>query len=180
MKALVASTAIAATLLAATAAQAKAPPAGFRESPKLEPVASFIAGRPAQVWCATSSEAWQAAVTKAFPGSTTFVDAFSWPYEAMTFYRPDICDVFEQWDPSTRPVGKTRFAFDVFAGNLITFVHESIHAGGFVDELQTQCRAKRKIAEVAIRFFGFKPRTDRIRQLIRSAYLSSSTTPSAC
>jgi len=38
----------------------------------------------------------------------------------------------------------------------------------------------RKLAEVAIRFFGFKPRSPEIRKLVRLAYVRSSAIPSAC
>jgi hypothetical protein len=52
--------------------------------------------------------------------------------------------------------------------------------GGLADDKVAQCQAKEKLAEVAIRFFGFSPHSAKIRKLVRLAYVRSSAIPSSC
>ncbi len=91
----------------------------------------------------------------------------------ISFYPEGICTTLEAWRARS-PVTS------LFGLDLLILVHESLHAGGLTDEEVTQCQAMRKLAEVAIRFFGFKPRSPEIRKLVRLAYVRSSAIPSAC
>jgi hypothetical protein len=75
-------------LVASSAAQA-APPAGFRESSKLEPVASYIGGRHATVWCAETQEAFEA-VGRIVPGGFEAA-GFAYPTRAEAYFRPETC-----------------------------------------------------------------------------------------
>lgn len=140
-------------------------PAGFRESPLLEVVASYVAGRPAQVFCATSAEAWRSAVAAQQFTVPDVKDpyGFAWATEAVVFLPDYGCSFIERPAPVTKRLAP-------FAADLMTLVHESVHAGGQVDELITQCLARKRVAEVAIKFYGFKAHTDRIRELVRLAY----------
>lgn len=149
---------IAAIVVVAAKAQ---PPAGFRESARLEVPASFVAGRPATVWCAPNMDAWGAAVlaggvqTK----NTDMVRGLSHIAAGEILLPPSGCAVLERWTP------RSRVTID-FATALDALVHEATHVSGLRDELVTECLARKRVAEVAIRFFGFKPRTAKIRELV--------------
>jgi hypothetical protein len=164
-----ASVLIASALLGAGAAQARhvQPPAGFRESFRLEGPASFVAGRPAQVWCARDDSVWGAARRAADGHGYAFTQA------GISFYPAGTCTTLEGWRAGQRVTS-------LFALDLLVLVHESLHVGGLTDEEVTQCQAKKKLAEVAIRFFGFKPGSPKIRRLVRLAYVRSYGIPSAC
>ena len=159
---------IASALLGAGVAEAQPlqPPAGFRESFRLEAPASFVAGRPTQVWCARNDSAWRAKRAAGGHG-WAFTEA------GISFYPQGICTTLEARKANSSPSS-------LFSLDLIILVHESLHAGGLTDEQVTQCQAKKKLAEVAIRFFGFKPRTSETRTLVRLAYVRSYGIPSAC
>jgi hypothetical protein len=160
-----ASLVVAAALLGAGAAQARRfqPQAGFRESFRLEAPASFVAGRPTQVWCARNDQTWRAAGGHGLGVSQA----------GISFYPAGICTTLEAWRASSRVT--SLFGFD-----LLILVHESLSAGGLTGEEVIQCQAKKELAEVAIRFFGFKPRSAQIRKLLRLAYVRSSGIASAC
>lgn len=164
-----ASVLIASGLLGAGSVQAQEPraPAGFRESFRLEAPASFVADRPTQVWCARNDSVWHAA--KQGAGS----DGYALIQGDVTFYPAGTCATLEAWRPGS-PVTS------LFGLDLIVLVHESFHVSGTTDERAAQCQAKRKLAEVAIRFFGFKPYTAKIRTLVRLAYVRASAIPSDC
>ena len=166
-----ASVLIASALLGAGAAQAQQPqpPAGFRESFRLEVPASFVAGRPAQVWCAASDSAWRAAARAAGGDGYAFTKLGS----NMSFYRAGTCTTLEAWGVNSRVTS-------LFGLDLVVLVRESLGVGGLADKEAAQCQAKKKLAEVAIRFFGFKPQSPEIRKLVRLAYVRSSGIPSAC
>jgi hypothetical protein len=160
---------IATALLGAGAAQAQQlqTPAGFRESFRLEVPASFVAGRPVQVWCARNDSVWRAAKRAADGHGYALTQA------GISFYPDGTCTTLEAWRASSRVTS-------LFGLDLLVLIHESFHAGGLTDEEGTQCQAKKKLAEVAIRFFGFKPRSPEIRKLVRLAYVRSHGIPSAC
>jgi hypothetical protein len=148
-------------------AQRFSPSSGFRESFRLEVPASFVAGRPTQVWCARNASVWHAANRAAGGNGYAFTDA------AASFYPAGTCATLEGWRVNSQVTS-------LFGLDLLVLVHESLHAGGVADERAAQCRAKRELAEVAIRFFGFEPRTAKIRKLVRLAYVRASGIPSAC
>jgi hypothetical protein len=160
---------VASALLGAGAAQGREsqPREGFRESFRLEVPASFVTGRPVEVWCARDSSVWRAATR------TAGGDGYAFSEAGISFYPEGVCRTLEVWK-SKAPVTS------LFGLDLLVLVRESLHAGGLTDDEATQCEAKKKLAEVAIRFFGFKPRSARIRTLLRLAYVRSHGIPSAC
>jgi hypothetical protein len=133
---------------------------------RLDPVASYIAGRPATVWCADSQAAFEAAEPRNIPSQAT---GFAHPTTAEAFLRPETCATLERWLHAPQRWKPS----SIFADSLPVLVHESVHTRGVTDEHATECETLRRTAEVAIRWFGFRPHTQRIRQLL---YLASFTT----
>jgi hypothetical protein len=160
---------VAAAFLGVGAARAQQlhPPAPFRESFTLEAPASFVAGHPVEVWCARNDGVWHAA-HRAAGG-----DAYGFTQDGSAFFPAGSCRTIEGWKPGSR-------ATSLFALDLLILVRESLHLGGVADEAVAQCEAKKKLAEVAIRFFGFRPRSAKIRELVRLAYVRASAIPGAC
>jgi hypothetical protein len=138
----------AAVLLLAPAASAAsaAPPAGFREAVKLEPAASFVAGKPVQVACAKGGLEWVQFIRPLYgnvnPGGATA------PGSTLIHLSPTVCRYLEaQLRKPTKKPG------EAFAGSLLTIVHEAIHARGERDEGTTDCAAVHESPRVAVRYF---------------------------
>lgn len=153
-------------LVVVAAAQAQAPLAGFRESPRLEAPASFVAGRPVEVWCALDGPSWRSAIGSESEGTA----GYSIPAEGVMYLQSGSCLALEQW-------GAAGVASAFFARGLLVLVHEAEHLAGHLDEAETECLALHRVAEVAIRFFGFKPYTGRLREVIRWVYAWHTGTP---
>jgi hypothetical protein len=107
-----------------TAPAAAGAPVGLHESAALEPAASFVAGKPVKVFCATSLAAWNAFVAKtaAIPGSSTIqqgyqVNRFTLPGASTIQLSLTVC----QWSEAAklgavpinahRPRSRRRFSF---------------------------------------------------------------------
>lgn len=133
----------------ALASAASADPAVFNRSGKLEPAASFVAGKPVQVMCAATWSDWRAWIEENGRGEangTALVGG-----DAMHL-SPDTCRFLRD-----RQRGRT---VDLFAmgGTILVLTHESIHLRGERDEGVTDCSASHEMVAVAQRFFGFKDR----------------------
>jgi hypothetical protein len=153
-----------ALVVTGTALAAPEPPPGFIEAPVLERVASYIAGRPVEVWCANNLRAWRATA----PGRAG-APGYAIPAYGQAFLRPNACKTLIRPPSAALPFGSA----------LLVLVHEATHLTGLVDEYKTECLARKRLAEAAIRFYGFKPHTMRIRLLVARA-LNADPRPYAC
>ena len=144
----------------ATAADA-APPAGFVETVRLEPAASFVARRPVAVNCATTHEVWLAyAASFGFNGDSVGITI---PGNSETALSDAMCR-------SLQVVNGTRAPhLYALAAAVETLVHESIHMRGERDEGVTDCAAMHEMPRVAVRFFKVKPGRQ-LRALMANAW----------
>jgi hypothetical protein len=153
-----------ALVVTGTALAALEPPPGFAEAPPPARAASYIAGRPVQVWCAVDLAAWRARDL-----GRAGALGYAIPAYGQTFLRPSVCEAL------LRPPS----AALSFGSALLVLVHEATHLTGLLDEYKTQCVARKRLAETAIRFYGFKPYTTRIRLLVARA-LNADPRPYVC
>lgn len=155
-----------AALVAVPAAGAAAPP-GFYESLVLEPAASFVAGRPARVYCALTPAGWQD-----YAAARRVPDAYALTVVGtdQTMLEPVTCRVLRTQLRSRRV---DEYAV---AAAVRTLVHEAIHQRGVADEGQTECAAMHEMPRVAVKFFHVKP-GKQLRALMASAWYSHRATP---
>jgi hypothetical protein len=153
-----------ALVVTGTALAAPEPPPGFAEAPPLERAASYMAGRPVQVWCAVDLNVWRATDL-----DRAGAPGYAIPAYGQTFLRPSVCKALLR--PPTAALS--------FGSALLVLVHEATHLTGLLDEYKTECVARKRLADTAIRFYGFKPHTMRIRLLVTRA-LNADPRPYAC
>src|SRR3954465_3873522 len=98
-------------------------PAGFREAPALEPAASWVAGKPVQVWCGVTrlGDVYEGGYTDRVGGSNIFLTPSL------------VCD------PLEKKLARQTVTSTSFGRALQTLVHESEHAKGVGDESQAEC-----------------------------------------
>jgi hypothetical protein len=126
-------------------------PPGFREAPKLEAAAAFVAGKPAHVFCANTFSDWAQAVADAY-GPGVNVNAYSTIGGSETYLPAGfVCAL-----PIAAVAGQKVDLSGPLAGYLLTLVHEAIHQRGVADEGQTECAAMHELPRVAVRFFHVK------------------------
>jgi hypothetical protein len=147
--------------LAAATPGAAAPPAGFVETVRLEPAASFVARRPVVVNCATTHEVWLAyAASFGFNGDSVGITI---PGSSETALSDAMCR-------SLQVVNRTRAPrLYPLAAAVETLVHESIHMRGERDEGVTDCAAMHEMPRVAVRFFRVRPGRQ-LRALMANAW----------
>ena len=122
---------VAALALAASASAAGSPP-GFYEAKALEPAASFVAGKPAHIYCADNHSVWaDAADGNETPDALALTRAGSDRSE----FEPLICSTL------LAQLGRLPVAVYTFAESLRVLVHESIHQRGVVTEGRAECSA---------------------------------------
>jgi hypothetical protein len=158
--ALIAAAALAALTLAPVALAD--PPPGFREAVSLELASSRVAGKPVRVYCG--------------PRELPPLDGHSgatWPGSNFVHLDNEVCASLGDLQR------RLRVRDDRAAWGLLTIVHESLHARGLVDENETDCAALKQLAASAILDFGFKPRTTRLRIIVRTTWLLHRTGPYA-
>lgn len=123
-------------------------PAGFYEAVKLEPAATFVAGKPVTVSCAKTDAVWQAYVAS-FGGRADGVG--SAPVGGTdVHFAPAVCVNLLEWLR-----GRSRFV-PGFAASLQVFTHEAIHSRGERDEGVTDCAAMHEMPRVGVRFMHVK------------------------
>jgi hypothetical protein len=166
MKSLVA---VVAVLVFAPAALAAAP--GFTESPRLDPAASFVAGKAAPVFCADDFSVWlEAKRTQGF-GSGNVV---AYTDTSGIYLSPDICSLLHRMAAGTvtEPVRVQAVAVE-------TLVHESIHwRTGSRDEGMVDCAAMHETPRAATRFFHVKA-GKQLRAFMASAWAYHRVKPAA-
>lgn len=146
----------------ALVASATAAPSGFKEAPKLEPAAKFVAGKPVKVWCATTQAVWRAAVGTA----TGEVDAAGYAHVATgEMYLPPIgCASLHAW------LNRRRVEDYTFAVALLVIAHEATHLRGATDEGATDCAALSKLPTVIRKFFPVKGHATTVATLMAYAH----------
>lgn len=127
------------------------PPEGFRESARLGPIASAVAGAPAAVYCARTTPAWAAQIAATGGGDPRLIGGYAMVAESAMHLSPWTCRQLEGWLR-----GKSVPTLAQFAGSTLLLVHEAIHLRGTTDESVTQCTALRDLPGVLTRRFGVK------------------------
>lgn len=152
-------------------AVALAAPPGFAEATAFESAASFVAGKPAAIYCAPTDYAWRS--YGATVGASANANAVTIPAGGdESALRNDIC-AFLRDGLARRPVAPVPFA-----ASLLILVHESIHQRGVHDEGQTECAAIHEMPRVAVKFFHVKA-GKQLRALMAAAWVSHRMKPPA-
>jgi len=133
---------------------------GFGQDARLSEVASYAAGKPAAVYCAADAQSWR---NVGRPSASGFAYL-----NGDVYLDPNVCALVK------RQKGEPTFQW---ADALLTLVHEAQHAAGISNESEAECAALRKFAAVAIVFYGFKSRSDRLRLLVRQAWRAHDSLP---
>ena len=148
-------------LVVAASSSATAAKSGFYEAKSLEPAASFVAGKPAVVFCAESNRTWNEFLTvtgdagRVAAGSTV-------PGSGDEKLYPLACRTL-----LGHLEGKPqRPAF--LALSILTLVHEAFHMRGAWNEGETDCDAFRAMPRVAVEFFHVRPGAQ-LRELMAQA-----------
>jgi hypothetical protein len=133
--------------MGALAASASAAPPGFHTSPRLAPVASFVAGKPMTVLCANSNAEWRTYLDdNGYTGRTA--NGATVVGTSVSLFSPIVCSSL-----ILKLRGKT-VANNLFGPSLLGLTHEAIHARGTFDEGKTDCAAVHEMPRVAVKFFG--------------------------
>lgn len=149
MKTVLVATAATIALLGATTARADQP-AGFKESPRLEAAASFVAGKPVTTWCATSTASFSAAAQASTGNADAagFVQAVG---ASQAFFPPKVCATIVAY------LNKRKVEEYNLAAWLLTLAHEATHMRGVSDESETDCAALHVMPTMIRRFFKPRP-----------------------
>ena len=149
----------------ALAATASAAPDGFRESVRLSPIASGVAGRPVTVWCARTPVIWRDAVQALDPSLSGTTRGLAGVPDADSMQlAPWVCRTLEGWlrgkgAPTPENLGR----------EILTLVHESVHLRGIVDEGVTTCTALPLVPGIARA--SFKIRSAKVlRAVVQAAW----------
>lgn len=133
--------------------------AGNVPHPKLDEIASEIAGPGKTVWCEADEGEWRA-MPAWQSGSLGFVRFWSydggqtWAPESVAYVAPLVCHTLHAALNRGYEAAPTR----TLALSLLVLLHESVHLGGVKDEAETDCEALRRVEDVAVRHFAV-PRT---------------------
>lgn len=114
--------------------------AGNAPDPRLDAVATEIAGHPVNVHCEAEPAAWAEIVAVAFPGAPFSPDrlqGFAYYGGPVVYLSPANCLTLRAELKAELPAGLLRFTGEA----LMTLLHESVHARGVVDERETDCIA---------------------------------------
>jgi hypothetical protein len=137
---------------------------GFHEAPALEHPASFVAGKPAHVYCADSFQSWGEALKSVY-GPGVYPTAFTtYPGSDESYIGPG----FDCAVPLAAAAGK-KVDVAVLGAKLLQLVHEAIHQRGEADEGKTECAALHEMPRVAVKFFHVKP-GKQLRALMAAAW----------
>jgi hypothetical protein len=121
-------------------------PSGFYEAHALERVASFIAGKPATIYCARTTAGWSAYTVPIY--GDVNINGTTYPGSSETLLAPPVC---------ANLAAPRRTAPYLLAASILTLTHEAIHQRGEADEGRTECAAMHEMPRVAVKFFGVAP-----------------------
>lgn len=148
-----------------------APPEGFRDSARLTPIASGLAGRPVFIRCAVSVEAWQAMLKPwDFPST---VDGLTFPDNAGSYFAPRTCRALEGWLRGKN--APTPAILGIYA---LSLVHETEHLRGVNTEAGAECAALKELPAVLTRWFKIKSVTIR-KAVMKAAWANHRAKPAA-
>lgn len=134
----------------AATASADTAPAGFHRAMRLEPAASWVAGKSVRVWCATSKAAFTAG---AAGESITTTDATGFADSVggtNAYLVPLGCAALTAW------LNHRHVEDYTFAASALLLAHEATHLRGVADEGATDCAALAKLPAMIRRFFPIK------------------------
>lgn len=138
-------------LVLATAATASAAPAGNWPEPKLDAVASQVAGKQVAVWCEENWGDWIHA-GDSVSEDWSYVDGFTFIGRPTVYLAPSVCETLHALVrlPGAGDVGLYHAALAIHV-----LVHEAVHQRGIANEGDTDCTALALLGDVAVRHFGF-------------------------
>jgi hypothetical protein len=126
------------------------PTPGFHEAKPLEPAASFVAGKPAIVWCANSESSWRAFLTDRYSsGASTDVQGSADIAQGKFWLSPIVCKTLGFAAISAQDA----IHYPSLAPSVAVLTHESIHLRGETDEGVTDCDAMHEMPRLAVKFF---------------------------
>jgi hypothetical protein len=119
-------------------------------TPKLDVIATDVAGHPVTVWCETDPETW----IELLGSSPEMANVLGFTYlaEPIVYVNPTDCRILRLASFGYDPADTGLF---YLARAIRDLVHESVHQRGITDEGITDCTALVAMPEVAVRFFGF-------------------------
>jgi hypothetical protein len=138
----------AAGALARAAGADIAPPVGFTLSPVLSKPATFVAGKPARVYCADTQAHFNAA-DKQYTGIVLGA-GFSQIGGSQTFLAPWVCSYLNRW------LAKKPLTLRHFAVVLVALIHEAELEKGTSDESLADCQALAIMPTVVKKFFPLR------------------------
>jgi hypothetical protein len=151
-------------LLAAVAVLAV--PSGFTVEPVISARAAYVAQKPVNVYCATTTSAWQDflvaenepadsldahGLTTTVGGTDAYIDAEG----CATLHR--------------RLRGLT-VSLPILGAVLDVVTHEAIHMRGTADEGQTECASIQALSAFVVHSWGFKKNSPAFRQVMNGAW----------
>ena len=113
-------------------------PDGFRDSARLQPITSAIAGRPVVVRCARTNDAWTALLNEyRVPNARGLV------LHDAAYLSTNVCRSLEGWLR-----GKAAPTVGTLGVDALTLTHEAMHLRGLVNEHDTDCAALKELPRV--------------------------------
>lgn len=157
---------VAALAISASAAAPGRPP-GFYEAKALDPAASFVARKPAHVYCAHNHAIWRDVANE---NATPTALALTRAGTNRSEFEPLICSTLSE-KLEHRYVSTHDLALA-----LRVLVHEVVHERGVVIEGEAECSAMHEMPRVAVLFFGVTP-GKQLRELMARAWESHRSAP---
>lgn len=145
-----------------TAAVIAAAPPGFYESRVLEPAASYVAGKPATVYCAATVGDWRTYAER--EASTLAANGLTYVGSSESALAASVCA------PLRQELRHKHVKTAVLADAMLALTHEAVHQSGVRDESETDCHALALLPTVAHRFFGFAYHRGPLRALVAAAW----------
>src|SRR3990167_1044968 len=145
------------------------PPAGFRESTRLSPIASEVTGRPVMIWCARTPAVWRDTVE---PFRLPWlVNGYAMLDEPAAYLAPTVCRTLEGWLR-----GKSAPIPEHLGREILMLVHAAIHLRGVIDESETECAALALVPGVARASFRVRS-TKILRTIVWAAQVAHNGSP---
>lgn len=143
------------------------PPPNFYEAKALEPAASFVAGKPAVIYCSNTFGDWvRYSLDNGTPGAVGLTPLGG----SQSELESPVCDVL------LKHLSRRAVTVYDLAASVRILVHEAIHQRGVTDEAQTECVAMHEMPRVAVKFFRIKAGRQ-LRALMAQAWVSHRKTP---
>jgi hypothetical protein len=142
---------ILATALTLAPSATAEPPAGFIEPTQLERIASAVAGRRVQLFCARSLSAWGDFVWQAVGADAALIDedGLAEPARGILYLPSDSCQsLLDRLSGHRSPLR-------AMATAILALVHESEHLAGISNESTADCTALTLVPIVAIEDFHY-------------------------